>query len=147
MRYAGIGIVRSPVSPYMSVPASIVNVGESRAHSRFAVPNESICTLRGVRARAGRRSCSHLVPPPRCRPVPFRHTSRRGRTRVPNADTIEPPGRRLLAPVRRTALCRQLPVPPAARADQPEESRVKGQVAALVGRETVELKEFDVPEP
>src|SRR3954452_19033395 len=46
MRYAGIGIVRSPVSPYMRVPASIVNVGESRAHSRFAVPNESICTLR-----------------------------------------------------------------------------------------------------
>src|SRR4051794_27403027 len=152
MRDAGIGIVRSPGSPYMSVPASVVNVGESRAHSRFAVPNESICTLRGVRARAGRRSCSHLVPPPGCRPVPFRHTSRRGRTRVPNADTIEPPGRRVLALVRRTALCRQLPVSPTAcvancLCRQPEESRVKGQVAALVGRETVELKEFDVPEP
>src|SRR3954447_7553787 len=43
--------------------------------------------------------------------------------------------------------CGGLPCVPNCLCRQPEESRVKGQVAALVGRETVELKEFDVPEP
>src|SRR4051812_1085416 len=111
----------SPCRPYMRSLASIVNVGESRAHSRFAVPKELICTSQLSPTPTASPGAEH-PPAGWGRPVSFRHMRHRLARTCPKGGHFAGP-------------------------DGTSTERVRGQVAALVGPQTVQIKDFEVPDP